>query len=149
MSTSERFAELLNEFAAVIGQAEMPTDERGICSFLVDGTVPVNIGRDPGRDGLVLFAPLGAPPAEHRGTWQVRMLRANGAGGAAYMFGMAPASDTAVVSSHRPLAALSGAALASWVGEFVEVARHWIDAFAKGAEPEAMSAPPVDAWMQV
>ncbi|MNP98939.1 Tir chaperone protein (CesT) [compost metagenome] len=149
MPISETFTELLNAFATVIGQTEIPVDERGICSFMVDDSVAVNLALDAGLDGMVIFSPLGAPPAAHLASWQVRMLRANGAGGGAYVFGMAPASDTAILSSHRPLASLSGALLASWVGEFVDVARHWRDAFAQGAEPDAPAAPAADAWLQV
>ncbi|EHK64613.1 type III secretion system chaperone [Achromobacter arsenitoxydans] len=149
MPASERFAELLSELAAVIGQAEMPTDERGLCSFLVDETVPVNIAQNPEGDGVVIFAPLGALPGGHRDAWQVRMLRANGAGGGAYVFGMAPASDTAIMSSRRPLGSLNGAALAGWVGEFVSVARGWIDAFANEDEPAATDVPSASAWLQV
>ena len=150
MPTPERFTELLNEFAACIGQAEMPTGEHGVCSFLVDERVLVNIGQDSSGNELIIFAPLGAPPEEHHSTWQVRMLRANGAGGGAYVLGMAPASDTAIISSRRPLVSLNGPALANWVEEFVGVAKHWLDAFARKIEPEANSAAmPADAWLHV
>jgi hypothetical protein len=118
----------------------MPVDDRGICSFLVDETVVVNIGQEAHGDQLVLFAPLGQPPTERRADWQARMLRANGAGSGSYVLGMAIASDTAILSSRRALCSLNGPTLASWVAEFIEVAKYWMQAFAGGAEPGTPSA---------
>lgn len=148
MPDAGRFNELIAAFAQSNGQESLPIDEQGVCSFVVDHTLPVNLAAAGGGEELVVFAPLGRVPEADRTQWLTRMLVANGAGAGMYRLGLAPGSSSAVLSARRPLAGLDDAELTRWLGEFVSVARAWMGALAAQTPPPAPVAP-AESWLQV
>lgn len=148
MPDAGRFNELIAAFSQANGQASLPVDEQGVCSFVVDQTLPVNLAAAGDGEELGVFAPLGRVPEMHRTQWLTRMLEANGAGAGMYRLGLAPGSSSAVLSARRPMAGLDSAELTRWLGEFVSVGRAWMSALAAGTPPAAPAAPG-ESWLQV
>ena len=152
MSGSSPFAVLLEEFAALLGQAALPIDERGVCTFLVDGNLPMNLALR--GDGLLTaFVPLGRVPETGQHEWWARMLHANGAGASPYVFGLIPGTQSAVVSCHRALAGLDASGLAQWLGDLAAVASGWMQGLAvqpgPGSKADGPDAAPSASWLQV
>ncbi len=147
MNPAQRFAELLAALASKLGLDALSAGENGICTLLIDDTLPLNIAVDaPGRD-LILFSPLGELPAAQRVEFMARMLRANGAGASIYTFGLAPAGDAALLSARYPMADLDAASLERSADEFVSVAAHWRDVLAAPAPSQAGQASG-NGWLQ-
>lgn len=140
MNPDQRLAELLAGLAATLGLPALPVGENGICTLLLDDALPLNIAVDSlGRD-LMLFSPLGDIPADLRGEFMERMLRANGAGASIYTFGLAGAGDGALLSARYPLADLDAATLERSAAEFAGVAAHWRAVLAAPAAPATPAA---------
>lgn len=147
MNPAQRLAELLAGLAPKLGLDALSVGENGICTLVIDDTLPLNIAVDTSGRDLILFSPLGELPPAQRSEFLARMLRANGAGASIYTFGLAPAGDTALLSARYPMADLNAATLERSAGEFVDVATHWRTALAAPAS-SAHEHAPGSGWLQ-
>ncbi|WP_445658770.1 type III secretion system chaperone [Achromobacter sp. NCFB-sbj8-Ac1-l] len=147
MNPQVRFEELLAALAQALGQPSLPVGQDGTCTLIIDGRLAVNLAVDPqGRDVLI-FAPLGHVPAEHRAAVHVRMLQANGAGASPYTLGLTRQGDTAILSARRPLAEPAVPDLADGIAAFAQNALRWQASLQAPADDTAGAAPAPGAWM--
>lgn len=160
MTLPAHFLYLLDQLAAALRRESLPRDEHGVCSLVVDGILPLNLGTAAeGRD-IVLFAPLGKVPPAQRALLLGRMLSANGAGASPYVLGLAQDDgDQALISARRPLDGLTIQDLEQWAGAFVDTALGWSKVLQAGSGSPGGSAgngegpsstPPADpgAWLR-
>lgn len=151
MPADTPFERLLTELAETLSLETLAAGEDGVCTLFIDGDITLNLAVEPNGRDLVLFSPLGIIAAANQATTYARLLRANGAGAGRVVLGLAPGSDTALISARRPLEGLSAQKLTDWAGGFVAVARQWRNsltnldmhgAFDEGATPPTMN------WLQ-
>jgi len=127
-----RLKDLIRNFGAEIGIADLALDEDGFCSLTFDGKVTANLQLAQGGDTLVLFADLGPASAE----LYESLLRAN-------FFWQATQGATLSVTGDEPRAVIAvqlswGVMTATALGErvrrFVDAAEDWADYVNGGGE---------------
>lgn len=136
MTAADRLTKLVTAVAAALECPSLHVDEQGVCALLVDGIISVSLSLGQTKEWFVLSAPLGAVPTTANSAWLLRLLRANSAGNAAYTFGMAAASNTAILYSCRPSNSVDVIKLVAWIGAFAATAKPWRTALANGDTPD-------------
>lgn len=125
MATDTPFDRLLTELADTLGLGDLSAGEDGVCTLLIDDEITLNLAVEPNGRDLVLFSPIGIVAPANQAAIYPRLLRANGAGAGRVVLGLSPGSDTALISARKPLDGLSAAALTTWAGGFIAVAKQW------------------------
>lgn len=127
--------DLVNQYARSIGMGSLTLDDQGRCGLLFDDKFSVTLEPHPETGALVIFAELGAVPADWAHDFCLKMLEANyywqHTGGLGTL-ALAPEQDpnvprTAVLIYQVPLHSLDFGAFQNQFSTFVDTAEAWID----------------------
>lgn len=133
MTPHKMFTGLLAGFAQSIGLPP-PAIEDGVCMLELDGQWMLNLALRPGRDQLVVFAPLGVPAGDAEPVYQA-LLRANDTS-ADTVLALDVDSGQVVATAHVPLDGLDVQGLQRRLERFVDAAAGWRERLA-GAPGDA------------
>jgi hypothetical protein len=127
--------DLVSEYASSIGLSPLSLDEAGRCSLLFDEKFSVTLESDQETGALVIFAELGAVPADREQDLCRRMLEGNyfwQHTGALGTLALVPSEDpnaprTAALLYQTPLQSLDYRTFQNRLSDFVDTADAWID----------------------
>jgi len=137
-----RFQELLHELGRVF-HLELTVDKSGACSIMVPPELVIQMQLDSGQEKLFLFCKVvEIPPGKFRENVFLEALKANDQrdpipGILAYLH----ATNHLVLYQTYPVSILNGERLASFFGNFLQMADSWRKALLSGRSSPVPSSP--------
>lgn len=119
--------------SAVARELDIPSlaiNEHGVCSFVVDGRLEINLEQGVLDDSLHLYATVGRQPAGGLETFYAMLLEAQLFGkevGSGMAFGLDKATGEILLGHKLRLSSLSEEAFLPLLEEFLNWAEHWTE----------------------
>jgi hypothetical protein len=139
-------ANLLAAWGQALGLPELALSDLGTAALLIDGTLTLNIEHEDDAGRLLLYVPLGAPPAAEREACFARLLQANlfGHGSGGGHIGLDAQRDELVLSRQLALDNTDLPALEAAIESLLAAARQLRELLAQSPSGATPTTGPVD-----